>query len=382
MNILTLTPQEKEFLRQINTPSAQSAKPNTLFEKQDIVGKGAYGAVYKGKHRQTDQVVALKIINLDTADDDVEDIQKEVALLKRLMAQGNLANDEHSGNGKQKSKVGEEEVYGVPNVIKYYGCWTEGPKVWIVMELAEGGSVRTLVRISGFDFPGASTNSQLITFLGTSFSHDRAADMLGIERGSECTGFPAQERHHPSRYQRYASSQSRPRWDADYILTSIICPFHLPHLAANILITSAPNRVLLCDFGVSALLPSAASKRTTFVGTPYWMAPEVISKGRLYDTKADIWSFGITVLEMAHGEPPMSGQSAQSVFSAMNKGFEPPKLEGGEWSREMRDFVAACLQEDPESVSPFSPKSVCRSFLMLPFSFNLNRDRPQKNWAN
>lgn len=83
------------------------------------------------------------------------------------------------------------------------------------------------------------------------------------------------------------------------------------------------------------------------------MAPEVISKGRLYDTKADIWSFGITVLEMAHGEPPMSGQSAQSVFSAMNKGFEPPKLEGGEWSREMRDFVAACLQEDPESVSSF-----------------------------
>lgn len=81
------------------------------------------------------------------------------------------------------------------------------------------------------------------------------------------------------------------------------------------------------------------------------MAPEVISKGRLYDTKADIWSFGITVLEMAHGEPPMSGQSAQSLFSAMNKGFEPPKLEGGDWSREMRDFVAACLQEDPESVS-------------------------------
>lgn len=129
-------------------------------------------------------------------------------------------------------------------------------------------------------------------------------------------------------------------------------------VAANILITSAPNRVLLCDFGVSALLPSTTSKRTTFVGTPYWMAPEVISKGRLYDTKADIWSFGITVLEMAYGEPPMSGQSAQSVFSAMNKGFEPPKLEGGDWSREMADFVAACLQEDPESVSVFSTPSI------------------------
>lgn len=141
MNVLT--PQEKEFLRQINTPVALSAKPNTLFEKHDIVGKGAYGAVYKGKHRQTNQIVALKIINLDTADDDVEDIQKEVALLKRLMAQGSLANDENGS--KQKSRAGDEEVYGVPNVIKYYGCWTEGPKVWIVMELADGGSVRTLV---------------------------------------------------------------------------------------------------------------------------------------------------------------------------------------------------------------------------------------------
>jgi protein-serine/threonine kinase len=150
MNVLTL--QEKEFLRQINTPSAQSSKPGTLFDKQDIVGKGAYGAVYKGKHRDTNQVVALKIINLDTADDDVEDIQKEVALLKRLMAQGSLANDENGGGSsssskqKGKDKDGDEALYGVPNVIKYYGCWTEGPKVWIVMELAEGGSVRTLVR--------------------------------------------------------------------------------------------------------------------------------------------------------------------------------------------------------------------------------------------
>lgn len=88
------------------------------------------------------------------------------------------------------------------------------------------------------------------------------------------------------------------------------------------------------------------------------MAPEVISKGRLYDTKADIWSFGITVLEMAHGEPPLSGQSAQRVFSAMNAGFEPPKLEAGEWSREMRDFVAACLQEDPENVRHFQQPTV------------------------
>ena len=86
--------------------------------------------MYKGKHIQTGHIVALKIINLDTADDDVADIQKEVSLLQQLM----LGQSEKGGSGQ-----------GVPNVIKYYGCWTEGPRVWIVMEYAEGGSIRTLV---------------------------------------------------------------------------------------------------------------------------------------------------------------------------------------------------------------------------------------------
>ncbi len=73
-------------------------------------------------------MVALKIINLDTEDDDVGDIQKEVSLLQQLM-------DGTTGG-----------LGGVmPNVIKYYGCLTEGPRVWIVMEYAEGGSIRTLV---------------------------------------------------------------------------------------------------------------------------------------------------------------------------------------------------------------------------------------------
>jgi protein-serine/threonine kinase len=123
---------------------------------------------------------------------------------------------------------------------------------------------------------------------------------------------------------------------------------HLVTLAANILITSMPNRVLLCDFGVSALLPSTASKRTTFIGTPYWMAPEVITTGASYDTKADIWSFGITILEMANGEPPMFGQPAERALAMITK-QRAPRLEGG-WSKEMKDFVVGCLNEEPADV--------------------------------
>lgn len=74
-------------------------------------------------------MVALKIINLDTEDDDVSDIQKEVSLLQQLMAS-------FSASGGDAAML---------NVIKYYGSMMEGPRVWIIMEYAEGGSIRTLV---------------------------------------------------------------------------------------------------------------------------------------------------------------------------------------------------------------------------------------------
>ena len=73
--------------------------------------------------------------------------------------------------------------------------------------------------------------------------------------------------------------------------------------AANVLIT-ALGKVMLCDFGVSALLVTNQSKRNTLVGTPYWMAPEVAQPIPAYDTKADIWSLGITIYEMITGSPP------------------------------------------------------------------------------
>lgn len=99
-----------------------------------MVGKGAYGAVYQGRHKESGQIVALKIINLDTEDDDVSDIQKEVSLLQQLMA-------------SFAAGAGPGGVGTMPNVIKYYGSMMEGPKVWIIMEYAEGGSIRTLVSV-------------------------------------------------------------------------------------------------------------------------------------------------------------------------------------------------------------------------------------------
>lgn len=68
----------------------------------------------------------------------------------------------------------------------------------------------------------------------------------------------------------------------------------------------------------------------------------------MYDAKADIWSLGITLLEMAYGEPPMSGQpAARAVMLLGDKRMRAPRLEGDHWSKEMRDFVVGCLNEEP-----------------------------------
>lgn len=124
--------------------------------------------------------------------------------------------------------------------------------------------------------------------------------------------------------------------------------------AGNILLTT-DGQVRLADFGVSAKLKNEREKRDTFIGTPYWMAPEVMVcetfKDQPYDCISDIWSFGITLIEMAQGEPPHSEVSVVRVIMKVQKSEPPTLLQPSLWSPAFSDILRRCLVKNPNNRS-------------------------------
>lgn len=146
--------------------------------------------------------------------------------------------------------------------------------------------------------------------------------------------------------------------------------------AGNILLTEN-GTVKLADFGSASIKCPANS----FVGTPYWMAPEVIlamDEGQ-YDGKVDVWSLGITCIELAERKPPYFNMNAMSALYHIAQN-DTPTLQSAEWSESFRHFVESCLQKQPAN-RPTSAKLLGHQFIMRPRSPTVLIDLIQRTKA-
>ncbi|XP_052217159.1 mitogen-activated protein kinase kinase kinase kinase 4-like isoform X4 [Dreissena polymorpha] len=116
----------------------------------------------------------------------------------------------------------------------------------------------------------------------------------------------------------------------------------------NVLLTDNAE-VKLVDFGVSAQLDKTIGRRNTFIGTPYWMAPEVIAcdenPDATYDNRSDLWSLGISCIEMAEGKPPLCDMHPMRALFLIPRN-PPPRLKSSKWSSRFHNFVETCLLKD------------------------------------
>ncbi|BFU25188.1 serine/threonine protein kinase, putative [Entamoeba histolytica HM-1:IMSS-B] len=202
----------------------------------------------------------------------------------------------------EKSLINEIEIMKNckhPNIVSFFGSYLEEGYVWVVMEFMDSGCLTEV--LTEYENGFKMTEPQMAYVL-----REVMKGLLYLH-----------QRH----------------------------KIHRDIKSDNILISS-DGSVKIGDFGYAAQLTSQRDKRNSIVGTPYWMAPEVI-RNKLYDAKADIWSIGIMIMEMTEGDPPyMELPPLRALFLITTKGI-PPLKERDSWSPDLVKLVESCLMKDP-----------------------------------
>eukprot|EP00037_Helgoeca_nana_P013130 m.120592 g.120592 ORF g.120592 m.120592 type:complete len:1916 (+) comp21854_c0_seq1:114-5861(+) len=267
--------------------------PHDKVELQDCLGDGAYGKVYRGKDLVTGLLVAVKVVPLDGSEEDESEVGQEVAVIER-----------HSRH---------------VNIARFFGAYRnrkplENDELWLSMELCAFGSA------SGLANKVRSKRSRAT--LGLTFQY--------LPEGAVA-------------HVLYGTLSGLEYLHARHVL-------HRDIKGQNILF-SREGVVKLCDFGVSATVQSHKGKRATVIGTPYWMAPEVIACDygpADYDHRCDIWSVGIVAIELAEGDPPLSAMPPMRALAKI-PALPPPtlaKFSTGKWSPAFHQMVKETLIKD------------------------------------
>ncbi|XP_049293349.1 mitogen-activated protein kinase kinase kinase kinase 5 isoform X1 [Anopheles funestus] len=217
------------------------------------------------------------------------------------------------------------------NIISYYGSYMRHDKLWICMEYCGGGSLQDIYQVTG-----PLTELQIAymcreTLRGLSYLHSMGK-------------------------------------------------IHRDIKGANILLTERGD-VKLADFGVSAQITATINKRRSFIGTPYWMAPEVAAVERKggYNHLCDIWACGITAIELAELQPPMFDLHPMRALFLMSKsGFKPPTLkEKDRWSTNFHSFLKVALTKNPKK-RPTAERLLQHAFFQSDMSIRLPQELLQK----
>jgi serine/threonine protein kinase len=246
------------------------------YKLMEEIGHGASAVVYRAIYLPTNEVVAIKCLDLDRCNSNLDDIRRESQTMSLI---------DH------------------PNVIKSFCSFSVDHSLWVVMPFMAQGSCLHLMKTAYSD------------------GFEESAICCVLKETLKALDYLHRQGH-----------------------------IHRDVKAGNILLDDN-GEIKLGDFGVSACLFDNGDRqraRNTFVGTPCWMAPEVLQPGNGYNSKADIWSFGITALELAHGHAPFSKYPPMKVL-LMTIQNAPPGLDydrDKKFSKSFKEMVAMCLVKD------------------------------------
>ncbi|KAJ6089031.1 hypothetical protein N7499_003878 [Penicillium canescens] len=255
------------------------------YEFEELIGKGAYGRVYKGHETKSGRLVAIKVLDIDSLDyKSLRDFRDES--IKDFIHETKVM--------KQVKDAGAKNINELIEAISIHS------QLWLVCEYCPGGSVRTLMR---------ATDDKLDEKYIIPIARELAVGLRAIHEAG------------------------------------II---HRDVKAANILIHEE-GRLEICDFGVAGVLQSQRDKRSTWIGTPHWMPPEMFStrgEAHRYGSEIDVWAYGCTLFEFANGNPPNSGlRERMQIGRQLNR--NTPKLDSDRYSQGLKDLIAFALDSNP-----------------------------------